>query len=33
MNLDSELQSSQEKRLMTQFNQEEQRMLSKNIKK
>jgi syntaxin 16 len=33
MNLDSELQSSQEKRLMTQFNIEEQKALSRNIKK
>ena len=33
MNLDSELKSSQEKRLMTQFNIEEQKALSRNIKK
>ena len=33
MNLDSELQASQEKRLMTQFNIEEQKALSRNIKK
>jgi syntaxin 16 len=33
MNLDSELQSSQEKRLMTQFNIDEQKSLSRNIKK
>ena len=33
MNLVSELQASQEKRLMTQFNIEEQKALSRNIKK